>query len=993
MPTKPSQVRRFPAALGAVVLLALAAGWWAWPHAAAVEAPTPTQPTVPQFESVSVQAADPQGGLTLTGAVRDPTGAPIAGAEVFLAASSQQSLSTVRCGVCGELLLSCKAASSVALVAEALEHHHGELVAALSTHSDAQGTFRFEHLTGTSFMVWGRAQGFGDGMKERAAPGDPVALFLPALRELHGTVRDEQGRPAVATVRVLSRRLAATHEARADAEGHFELRGLGEGPFYVQATAPGLLPAALPQVDANGAAVALTLRSPRRLEVALTSAGKPIEGTVTLSGDHLGGSAAAPQGLAIFEGLAPGAVLVSAAAGELSAVPREVTLDALTTRVSLELSRGGRLSVSVIDEAGQPVADATVELLSSSNEVVSHRKVKQGALALFGPVGVGAYSLRVSADGFQPTILPVQVTASDTPVEVSMTRGVVIAGRVVDEYGRPAAGVSVLVTPTGDSIVVDGEGRFHTVVPSPGLYSLHAHHSDWGGGEVKVTAPKSDVELQLEPRAGVEVTVTANGQRVEGAHVMLFQPEGNFRSDRPSGADGVVLMRGMPPDGYTLIATHPDYLPSERQQLTLVDGVLLKASVELKEGAAVTGQVVDTLGAPVPNVQVGVAPRGADGVVTDANGNFSVKPLRPKGSYLVRVIQRGFDQPERVTAVAGGEPVRLTVKRQPLFHGRVLGEGQPLTQFRVDEHEVNSPDGRFELPLPNTEERVIVSIEAPGYESLVADRPNTLELGDFDLKRAPLITGVVHDEGGAPVPDAVVSCDSCEQSVLSGADGKFSLGRPSLQHEFLITAKKARRTATRTVDVEASTGVELVLRPGVKLVGTAYLPDGQPAAGVELSGVNVDRSEIVSGVTNADGTYSLDVAPGAYRLMLLAAEYARQSMDPPAIITQVEGPSTRVDFGPVPGLATLSVRISPLPGYALWLVRGEVPAIGNPPTELLRSAWAELVYQPHSERVVFGGLQPGHYTLVWASFHAEMPTPPVVVPVEVPSGAEVTLVR
>ena len=96
-----------------------------------------------------------------------------------------------------------------------------------------------------------------------------------------------------------------------------------------------------------------------------------------------------------------------------------------------------------------------------------------------------------------------------------------ISGRVIDEYGRPSPGVAVLVTPTGDSITSDADGRFVAPVPSPGLYELHAHHSDWGGGEIKVTAPKEDVVLQLEPKAGAEITVTAEGRRVEGASVTL----------------------------------------------------------------------------------------------------------------------------------------------------------------------------------------------------------------------------------------------------------------------------------------------------------------------------------------------------------------------------------------------------------------------------------------------------------------------------------------
>jgi hypothetical protein len=206
-------------------------------------------------------------------------------------------------------------------------------------------------------------------------------------------------------------------------------------------------------------------------------------------------------------------------------------------------------------------------------------------------------------------------------------------------------------------------------------------------------------------------------------------------------------------------------------------------------------------------------------------------------------------------------------------------------------------------------------------------------------------------------------------------------------------AKKGRRTATRTVTSDAATNLELVLRPGVRLYGTVALPNGQPAAGVEVAGIHVDRSETLSVVTNADGTYDTEVAPGIYRFVVASPEWDQVAMDPPATIVEVVGPETRLDFGPVPGQGKLNVRITPMRGYALWLVKGALTSVGNPPMELLRSSWAQMVYQPRSPTVTFGALPPGHYTLVWSAFHQEAETPPLLVPVDVPGPPEVNLVR
>ncbi len=171
-----------------------------------------------------------------------------------------------------------------------------------------------------------------------------------------------------------------------------------------------------------------------------------------------------------------------------------------------------------------------------------------------------------------------------------------------------------------------------------------------------------------------------------------------------------------------------------------------------------------------------------------------------------------------------------------------------------------------------------------------------------------------------------------------------------------MAAKKGRRTATRNVTDGALQGFELVLKQGVKLSGLAYLPSGRPAAGLEISAVDtmrhrlemdslrhVGRGESVSVVTNADGTYSMEIEPGVYRFLLASPPGQTQSEQPAALIAKVAGPETRLDFGPVPGLSTLAVRLIPKPGLALWLVRGDVRAAGNPPMEMLHTPWLSAV--------------------------------------------------
>jgi hypothetical protein len=932
-------------------------------------------------------------GLTLTGRVLDPTGRPVPGAEVFLAASAQKTISSVRCGECGQALLSCPARESGIHVLAFFEQQHGFLTPRATARADAQGRFRFAHLAGVSFSVWAKAPGYGVAMRERAAPGEPVDLFLPSLRTITGQVVDDGGQPIPgARVRAVSRRTSLPYEAVAAERGIFTLEGLGEGPFYVLASAEGFLPTVEAQVEAGPQPVRLRLTPTRTLEVRVVHEGAPVAATVRLKADHLSREARAEGAPARFTGLFPDEVVVTAQAGNLGSAPRILTLEERLTQVTLELEEAGRLLVTVVDEAGQPVPQPELMLRTAKGEVIHQEKAATGALVELGPIGVGDYVLHGQAEGFREVELPARVKAGETSLELEMTRATLVSGQVIDEYGRPAPNVSVLVQPTGDSVLADPDGFFTAQVPTPGLYELHAHHSEWGGGKVKVTAPASGVRLELEPAAALEVTVMSEGRRVEGADVVLWVDQhGIFRSDRPSGPDGVVPMRGLPAGDYWMVASHSEYLPSERQRISVQDGQTLKLTAELKPGAMLTGNVEDEQGAPVAGATLVVMPRGAEPVASDTRGHFEIRALRPERTYRLEARHPGYDQLERAEGKPGGPAVKVVLKRRPLFRGRVVGDdGVPVRRFRLDEHDVSSPDGRFEVSLPVVGERIIVSVDAPGYQPLMVDRPVAPDMGDLVLQKAPTLSGLVRDEGGAPVADAVVTCEVCDESVLSGPDGRFALSSPPYVAQFSVSARKGRLTATKSLRRADDGPVELTLRSATRVSGVVYQPSGQPAAGFQIEGVHTERSEPVTIVTGSDGRYSIELPQGSYRFLL---GHDREFSGEPALLVQVSGVEQRLDFGPGPGSGSLTVVLRPERGKALWVVAGDMSSVANPPAELMRATYGQMIYQPRTERVTLRGLPPGRYTLVWGNFHAETPGGPVVRAVNVPGSGELSLLQ
>jgi hypothetical protein len=228
----------------------------------------------------------------------------------------------------------------------------------------------------------------------------------------------------------------------------------------------------------------------------------------------------------------------------------------------------------------------------------------------------------------------------------------------------------------------------------------------------------------------------------------------------------------------------------------------------------------------------------------------------------------------------------------------------------------------------------------------------------------------------------------CTAPATSDANGAFDLAIPSRVASVTVSGKKGDLTGTVVWNSKGGGALEVTLRSSVHVTGHVFDSGGAPAAGVEVEAVHMDRSEPFSFVTMQDGSYSVDLPEGNYRVVLSSQHSL--GVDPITFV-RVSGTGMTLDFGAAPGTTSVAVNLQPGPGRALWLVRGELASVGAPPFELFKSAWAQMLYQPRQPRVVMQGLAPGRYSLVWSGFHAEANSQPVVRVIDVPGMPEVSL--
>ena len=136
-----------------------------------------------------------------------------------------------------------------------------------------------------------------------------------------------------------------------------------------------------------------------------------------------------------------------------------------------------------------------------------------------------------------------------------------VDGRVFGADGKQASGVTVVAAPAGVEARTGGDGRFRLEVEEGSTVRLEAHHSDLGFASAEVRAPAGDVQLRLEPRAGLEVQVLSEGHPVAGAQVTVRQRGGEslvFHADRSTDANGAMRFLGLPGGSLEVEALSPD---------------------------------------------------------------------------------------------------------------------------------------------------------------------------------------------------------------------------------------------------------------------------------------------------------------------------------------------------------------------------------------------------------------------------------------------------
>lgn len=685
---------------------------------------------------------------TLRGVVREPGGAPLAGAQVCtrwwadgLASADTREPVCVLTGADGAYRLAPLVPGRHQPSASAAGHLPRAYRAAVGRRDSIE-------------LVAGQVV---DGIDFVLAPGGV---------EVVGVVNDVSGGP-IADARVtISPSMSwsgGVSTGKTDGQGRFSLWA-APGAIDVSAAAEGYADGSAEAVaPARAVEVLLTPESGLGGVVVEAGSGQPVadvlvavEGNGEGSGPSFGREASARtdrDGRFRLERLAPGRYKPTATGRGVYGEPVESVLLGLgqrrdDLRIEVHPARvvTGRIE---IDDGGPrtPCTDGALGLTGQGAGRNEYARVDgQGRVELVA-IRPGTYDVTVRCDGYleQDHYPPVVVGDADVAGLVwTVSSGGSIRGTVRTADGTPVADVEVGAQTVGGAArgqrswggdLTRDDGTFLLTGLVAGDYELRI----WSDGlRAPEPPPRAKVERGKETRADVVlpasgeiagIVVEPDGTPVAGAEVnVVSRGRAFFGGSRArAGEDGRFVVRGVEPGERRVVAsrgwgdplrkpgTTDDDLQGERVKVVAGKAASVRLVVEAR-GGRITGTVRDEGGQPVVDAWVVTSresdaagalagsaaretrwawARGDRPVVTDQGGAFTVGSLAP-GRHVVRAYRRGGGEAV-AEHVEVGATVALVIRATGSIAGAVTtAAGAPVEELQVSVRDPASGVARSE---------------------------------------------------------------------------------------------------------------------------------------------------------------------------------------------------------------------------------------------------------------------------------------------------------
>ncbi|MEO6952705.1 MAG: carboxypeptidase-like regulatory domain-containing protein [Polyangia bacterium] len=455
------------------------------------------------------------------------------------------------------------------------------------------------------------------------------------------------------------------------------------------------------------------------------------------------------------------------------------------------------------------------------------------------------------------------------PLEERATSRKVMGEVLAGDKGAAFATVKLGTPGKVRSVVADEDGHFELGAVAPGAYAITA--ADKGlaaftGLDVGIDPQQPaivEVKLVLEPTAPLTGIVRGKGGKpLAGAVVRIEETERPLPLELETALDGRIAAAGRIKGRAYRITIHRAGYLSDGPRLVRAGGPPF--DVQLAQGAALEGVVVDEAGVAVANAELAVIGTVEGHAAEDA----MPAPVAgtTTGGGWTRLVEGG-----ELGVLTGGIPYPPLV---PAVATSSVAAGQP----RSDAH------GRFaiaELPAG----KVVVTTRHPDFAGatsvpvvLVAGETRTIRI---ELSRGARIVGRVLDEQRLGIEDAQVTT-SDGRTVVSDAGGRFGIDHVA-GHVTLSVRRLGFLRGEASSDVQAGQReavLDVTLRRALgRLGGDVTDPTGRAVANARLTITPRGGAEASHATTDGSGRFLVEAMPdGPYRVVIEHPDFARLSL-------------------------------------------------------------------------------------------------------------------
>jgi hypothetical protein len=579
----------------------------------------------------------------------------------------------------------------------------------IETRTNLGGAFRFDNLPEGRYQLfaWQSALAARTVRVARlgAGPFGPVELRLEAAAIVVGRVIDrEEGTGLAAAVELRpSGDDQAPRYVRSGDDGVFRIEGVPDGRWIADAFVPGYVsPGGVELTAGQGIAELALTRGGAIAGRVVDGDGRPIAGAVVRS---------------LSASKNPTEVSADVDRDKLRRFSGRTAAPAPSTTAGLDadpqLIPRGELGVLVgpippIPPPGAQVAHAATSVDPSLAGEPPPLPVDPARASIWTTGPDGAYRIaglprtkltvlaiapgHAEARSKQLAIEPGQVV---TGIDIVLTPGTHLVGKVRDQHGAPIVGAQVTATAVGaassDPIgtprnAFTDEAGEYKLGPLTGRVELTA--SAYGHGDASRTLEldpvrgatpgerREDLTLVVADATIAGILEDATGAPVPGAHLDVVSGPSDGRH-AITGADGTFSIDRLPAGPLRLHIAHPSY-PRHDIELAAASGPQPSIRLQLPLGGAVEGALLDaTSSAPIPSVTLAAAGPGnaLAEASTDKLGRYKLGPLKP-GRWKITIRLPGYIGQSRELDVPVAHAPGITSVRDILIElarGALLG--------------------------------------------------------------------------------------------------------------------------------------------------------------------------------------------------------------------------------------------------------------------------------------------------------------------------------